>query len=163
MLSSNGKEGIYSIPYSIYYDQKKKKTRPWKSRVLAHWWEKKDLNQRRLTPADLQSASFSRTWIFSHGLRERTWTANHQSHNLALSARRTKCRTLYDCLQTTGKPYVTGNSEFFCFWTSVFKWGERCLHFGFEDSIHRCLHSIWILNEGCQEVMNDGPEKDRAA
>ena len=30
-----------------------------------NWWEKLDLNQRRLAPADLQSASFDQTWIFS--------------------------------------------------------------------------------------------------
>ena len=63
------------------------------------------------------------------GGRNRTRTCDPIDVNDVLSARRTKCRTPHDCLQIVGKPYFTGNSEFFCFWTSVFKLGKRCIHF----------------------------------
>ena len=41
--------------------------------IPLEWWEKLDLNQRRLSPTDLQSAPFDQTQAFSHiwwGLQE---------------------------------------------------------------------------------------------
>ena len=48
-------------------------------------------------------------------------SAEDRALYMEASARRTKCRTLYDCLQPAGKPYFYGHFRFFCFGASVFK------------------------------------------